>query len=78
MKKRMRTCGQRCHEARGTRCKCICQGFYHSSTGAANRQALAEQTEEEVRKTLEQHGFKEGETAYIEQMKLPLEVASVK
>jgi len=25
---------------------------------------------------LEQHGFKEGETAYIEQRKLPLEVVS--
>jgi hypothetical protein len=26
---------------------------------------------------LEQHGFKEGETAYIEQRRLPLEVANV-
>ena len=75
MKKRIRTCGKRCHEARGTRCKCICQGFYHSSTGAANRQALQEQTEEEVKRTLEQHGFEEGEARYIEQIKLPLEVA---
>jgi len=72
---RKRTCSKRCHEARGTRCKCICQGFYHGSAGAANRQALQEQTEEEVKKTLEQHGFKESETAYIEQIKLPLEVA---
>jgi len=72
---RVRVCSRRCHEARGTRCKCICLGFYHSSAGAANRQALHEQTEEEVRKTLEQHGFKEGGTAYIEQKRLPLEVA---
>ena len=75
MKKRMRTCGKRCHSAKGTRCKCICGGFYHSSAGAANRQALHEQTEEEVKETLEQHGFKEGETRYIEQKRLPLEVA---
>ena len=75
MKKRMRTCSKRCHEARGTRCKCVCQGFYHSAAGAANRQALQEQTEEEVKETLEQHGFKEGETRYMEQIKLPLEVS---
>ena len=74
MKKRVRICGSRCHNARGTRCKCVCQGFYHSSAGAVNRQALLEMTEEEVRKTLQQHGFKQGETAYIEQNKLPLEV----
>ena len=74
---RVRVCSRRCHEARGTRCKCICQGFYHGrdGSGAANRQALQEQTEEEGKKTLEQHGFKESETAYIEQKELPLEVA---
>ena len=75
MKKRMRTCGKRCHEARGTRCKCICQGFYHSSTGAANRQALQEQTEEEVKKTLEQHGFKNGEAEFVHQQEFSLEVS---
>jgi len=32
-------------------------------------------TEEEAKKTLQQHGFKEGETAYIEQKELALEVA---
>ena len=74
MKKRVRTCSSRCHEARGTRCKCVCQGFYHSSAGAANREALHQATEEEVKELLEQHGFKVGETAYIEQRRLPLEV----
>ena len=73
---RKRTCSSRCHNARGTRCKCVCQGFYHGSAGAANREALHQATEEEVKETLEQHGFKEGETAYIEQRKLPLEVAN--
>ena len=73
---RKRTCSRRCHEARGTRCACVCGSFYHGrdGAGAANRQALQEQTEEEVKKTLEQHGFKEGEK-YIEQIKLPLEVS---
>jgi hypothetical protein len=40
--------------------------------GAANREALAKGMTE----LLEQHGFKEGETAYIDQKELPLEVAS--
>jgi len=61
--------------AKGTRCACVCGGFYHSSAGAVNRLALTELSEEEVTKTLEQHGFTQGETAYIEQIKLPLEVS---
>lgn len=72
MKKRIRICGKRCHTARGTRCKCVCLGFYHGKNGAMNRQVLSEMTEEEAKKTLEQHGFKKGETAYIEQHELPL------
>ncbi len=73
---RKRTCSRRCHEARGTKCRCVCQGFYHSTAGAANREALAQGTEEEAKELLEQHGFKEGETRYIEQRELPLEVAT--
>jgi len=42
-----------------------------------NRQALSEMTGEEAREALEQHGIKKGETRYIEQIKLPLEVANV-
>jgi len=75
MRKRIRTCSERCHEARGTRCACVCQGFFHGSAGAINRQALTQQTEEEVKELLGQHGFKQGETAYIEQLELPLPVA---
>jgi len=75
MKKRVRTCGKRCHEARGTKCKCVCLGFYHGSAGAANREALHQATEEDAKELLEQHGFKEGETRYIEQTKLFLEVS---
>ena len=75
---RKRTCSSRCHNARGTRCKCVCQGFYHGDAGVANREALHQATEEEVKEILEQHGLKESETRYIEQIELPLEVASVK
>jgi len=75
MKKRIRTCGKRCHEAHGIRCKCICQGFYHGKdgAGAANREALAQAVLPE--ELLKQHGFKEGETRYIEQKGLPLEAS---
>lgn len=74
---KVRQCSSRCHRAKGKRCACVCQGFYHSSAGAANREALAQATEEEVKDLLEEHGFKKGETEYIEQRKFLLEVASV-
>ncbi|GAI62515.1 unnamed protein product [marine sediment metagenome] len=71
---KIRRCSSRCHSAKGTRCRCWCGGFFHGKdgAGAANREALAQAVSEEL---LKQHGFKEGETAYIEQKKLPLEVA---
>jgi len=77
---RRRTCGSRCHNARGTRCKCVCQGFFHGKdgAGAANRDALTQATEAEQKLLLGEHGFKQGETRYILQQELPLEVASVK
>ena len=70
---KVRRCGSRCHSAKGTRCRCWCGGAFHGvdGAGAANREALAQGMTE----LLEQHGFKQGETAYIEQRKLPLEVA---
>ena len=73
---RKRVCGKRCHSARGTRCRCFCGGFWHGKNGASalNRAALVQATEAEQRLLLEQHGFKKGETAYIEQKELPLEV----
>jgi hypothetical protein len=67
----VRRCDKRCHSARGSRCRCWCGGFFHGSAGAVNRAALSQGMTE----LLEQHGFKEGETAYIEQKELPLEVA---
>jgi hypothetical protein len=67
---RTRRCNGRCHRAKGTRCRCWCGGTFHGSAGAANRQAL----QEGVNGILEQHGFKQGETAYINQKELPLEV----
>jgi hypothetical protein len=70
---RVRRYDRRCHEAHGSRCRCWCGGFFHGSAGAANRAAL----QEGVTGLLEQNGFKPGETAYIEQKPLPLEVVNV-
>ena len=67
---KVRRCDKRCHNAKRPRCRCWCGGFFHGSAGAANRAAL----QEEVTEILEQHGFKQGETAYIEQKELPVEV----
>lgn len=74
---KVRRCDRRCHNARRPRCRCWCGGFFHGEhgPGAIHRAALAEgmlSTE-----FLEQHGFKAGETAYIENKKLPLEVVNV-
>ena len=67
---KIRRCDSRCHKAKGTRCRCWCGGFFHGvdGTGAANRAALTLDTTVILR----QHGYKEGETAYIEQKMLPL------
>ena len=72
---KVRRCNGRCHRAKKPRCRCWCGGAFHGAdgAGAANREALAQGMTE----LLEQHGFKEGETAYIEQKELPLEVAHV-
>ena len=76
---RVRRCDSRCHNAKGKRCRCFCGGFFHgvNGAGAANRESLHQANEEEAKELLEQHGFKKDETAYIEQTKLPLEVANV-
>ena len=72
---RVRTCGSRCHNAKGARCRCWCGGFFHGSAGAANREALVNAVNEaEQARLLEQHGFKQGETKYTEQRKLPIPV----
>lgn len=75
---RRRSCGKRCHSARGPRCRCVCGGFFHGKdgAGAANREALAHAVLPE--ELLKQHGFNGGETAYIDQTKLPLEVTSAR
>ena len=67
---KVRRYDKRCHNAKRPRCRCWCGGFFHGSAGAANRAAL----QEGVTEILEQHGFKQGETAYIEQKELPVEV----
>jgi len=70
---RVRRCDSRFHHAKGTRYACWCGGHFHGSAGAANRVALAQGVEDR----LAQHGFKKGETVYIEQKEMPLEVESV-
>jgi len=50
------------------RCHCWCQGALHGIKGAANRQAL-----QDGLTTLEEYGFKKGETAYIQQNSMKLE-----
>ena len=72
---KVRRCDSRCHNAKRPRCRCWCGGFFHGSGGAANREALVQAvTEADQALFLQQHGFKESETAYIEQKKLPLPV----
>ncbi len=68
---RIRRCDSRCHHAKGTRCACWCGGTFHGSTGAAKREALADQRKEEAEKTLECQGFKKGKTALIVQKEFP-------
>lgn len=71
---RVRRCDARCHNAKGTKCRCWCGGKLHGGAGAANRAALAGAVNEDAKKELlEQHGFKPGETAFIYQRDLPLE-----
>jgi len=71
---KIRRCNRRCHEAKGSRCRCWCSGAFHgvNGAGAANREALAQAVLPE--ELLKQHGFKEGETKYIHQQELPLEM----
>jgi hypothetical protein len=73
---KVRRCDKRCHTARGTRCRCWCGGFFHGSSGAANRAALIQAATDGDRDLLLQnHGFKEGKTTYVEQQTLPVEVS---
>jgi len=69
----VRRCDNRCHQAKVIRCQCWCSGSLHGASGAVNR--LAHQpaiSEAEKSRWLEEHGFKPGETVYLEQAKLPL------
>ncbi|MDD5501579.1 MAG: hypothetical protein PHH57_07900 [Candidatus Omnitrophica bacterium] len=70
---KVRRCDKRCHTAKGTRCKCWCDGFFHGSAGATNRSALAQGAAE----LLEEHGFRKDETAYIAQEELSMKDSGV-
>jgi len=67
---KVKRCDSRCHNAKGSRCRCWCGGFFHGGAGVANRAVLSGDTTA----FLEEHGFKKGETAYIELKKLPFPV----
>lgn len=68
---RIRTCSSRCHNAKKPRCRCWCGGHYHGSQGAGNREALVQAvTDADQALLLQQHGFKEGETKYVQQLQL--------
>ncbi len=74
---KVRRCDSRCHRAKGTRCKCFCGGAFHGTAGAINREALSRFADDPAlqEEFLKAHGFKQGETAYIEQKELPVEVS---
>ena len=62
---KVRRCDKRCHSARGTRCKCWCEGFYHGKDGDVNRETL-----KDAARYIEEHGAKPGEV-YLDQLRLP-------
>lgn len=70
---RQRRCDWRCHTAKGSRCECWCGGHFHGSAGAINRDALHKGVE-----NIQDHGFKTGETAYMEPTNFLSEVADGK
>jgi hypothetical protein len=71
--RRIRRCDSRCHKAKSPRCKCWCGGAFHGEKGAANRESFVQAVEQGMEEQLlTEHGFKKGETAYIEQAKLDL------
>jgi hypothetical protein len=71
-KKRVRTCGNICHNAKGDKCRCFCGGAYHGPRGLVNREALKTASEQERLDLLAQHGFVHGQMVYREQTKMPI------
>ena len=65
---KLKRCDSRCHQAKGTKCRCWCGGFFHGRNGGAaiNRAALAGGMIEIAKLP----GYKKMETKYIEQLKL--------
>jgi hypothetical protein len=68
MKKRIRRCDDICHNSKGTRCSCVCGGYFHGKNGdgAAHRLEL-----QEGLTTLGEHGFEKGKARYVSQLQLP-------
>ena len=72
---RVRRCNSRCHNAKRPRCRCWCGGFFHGVNEVSNRALLngLSDNPRALAKLLQEHSFKKGETAYIDQKKLPRE-----
>jgi hypothetical protein len=69
----VRRCDDRCHEAKHKNCTCWCGGALHGADGADNRAAIVNAlTENERLRHLKAHGFKSGETKFIQQTRLPI------
>ena len=67
---KVRRCDKRCHEAKGTRCRCWCGGFFHGSGGANNRAALVSG----LTRVEERPDYHNGGCRYVEQQKMALGV----
>lgn len=75
---RVRRCDSRCHNAKKPRCRCWCGGHFHGAQGAGNREALVQAvTEADQALLLQQYGFKEGETKYVQQLEKPKPLETV-
>lgn len=67
----IRRCDSRCHNAKKPRCRCWCGGHFHGAQGAGNRGTLVQAvTDADQALLLKEHGFKEGETKYVQQLEL--------
>lgn len=37
---KIRRCDKRCHEAKGSRCRCWCKGYFHGAKSAQQRREM--------------------------------------
>lgn len=65
---RLRRCDSRCHDAKGSRCKCWCSSTFHSSKGLINRSLIADGK----LRLSDLPGYKAGHVVYTNHLKLSL------